>query len=181
MNTQETLAAIAGLIADHERGASFFRVEPDPLAVNIRALLNQHVAAQEAKKDSRAEWAAEVRTAATHASTIDGAAFGRRLQIVLDTAASFVEHGSDLGGGMLPLRIKHLAEATTAHAHTDVARVRAALDAADALRAAGTELFNTVGATGSRPAWKAEEALRAAFGFADPDAAPATPDPEKKE
>jgi hypothetical protein len=181
MNLQETLDAIAALVADDERGAAAFGTDVDPLTANIRTLLDQRAASQEEMKPRRAEWAAEIRSAATLAKTIDGADFGRRLELALATAASFVEHGSDLGGGMLPLRIKHLAEATIVHAHTDAARVRAAADAADALRAAGTELFNTVGATGSRPAWKAEEALRAAFSIPDPDAAPATSAPEKKE
>lgn len=181
MNTQETLAAIAGLITDHERGAQEWKTDPDPLAVNIRTLLDRHAASIEEKKASRAEWAAEVRSAATLANTIDGGAFGRRLEILLDTAASFVEHGSDLGGGMMPYRFKALAQATVEHAATDAARVHAALDATAVLHEAGNDLFRHVNATAARYCWKAEETLRAAFGFADPDAAPATSDPEKKE
>jgi hypothetical protein len=180
MNTSETLKAIADLISDHERGAVLLNIESDPLAVNIRTLLNRHVASIEEKKASRAEWATEVRSAADVANTIDGGAFGRRLEIVLDTAASLVEHGSDLGG-MLSYRIRSLAQVTTVYAHADALRVRAALDAADALGGAGNALFNAAGATPAvRRVWKAEEALRAAFGFADPDAAPAS-GPEKKE
>jgi hypothetical protein len=181
MNAQETLDAIAALIADHERGASFFRIDVDPVVASIRPLLDRHAAAQEEKKASRTAWAAEVRAAAATIDSTHGAELGYHLKLLLNTAASFVEHGNDLGGGMMAHRIKRLAQATVDYAHAESLRVRAAANAADALNAAGAELFNTVGATRSRPTWKAEEALRATFGLVDPDAAPATPDPKKKE
>lgn len=180
MNAQETLDRIAALVATHERGAAALGVDAGSLAASIRTVLDARAFAVEAKADSRAEWATEVRAAASVARERIGGDLGQRLELILNTGASFVEHGSDLGGGIMAYRFKVLAQATVVHAHTDAARVRAALDAADALRAAGELLFTTGGAPLARPAWKAEEALRAAFGFADPDAATATPDPEKR-
>lgn len=111
MNTQETLDAIAALVADHERGAAALGLDVDPLAANIRTVLDRRAAAVEAKKDTRAEWATEVRAAADVARARVGGDLGQRLDLILSTAASFVEHGSDLGGGLMPYRFKSLAEA----------------------------------------------------------------------
>lgn len=57
------------------------------------------------------------------------------------------------------------------------------LDAADALREAGNTLFHepTAPPKSTRRAWNAEDRLREHFGLPDPDAAPATSAPEKKE
>lgn len=179
---RETLDKIAALVTEWTAAATELCITPegDESMMLVKKLLDERAAEIENTADTRAAWAAEVRSGAAMATTMHDASFGRRLQIMLDAAASFVEHGSDLGGGMMPYRIKTLAQATVAHARTDAARVRVALDAADALRQAGTALFETPGAPSSRGVFKAEEALRAAFGFADPDAATATPDPEKR-
>jgi hypothetical protein len=110
MNSQEALDAIAALVADHERGAVAHQTDPDPLAVNIRTLLDRCAAARAGKPSDR-----------------------------------------------------------------DVL-----LDAADALRFAGEALFNATGvALGiTRRTWKTEDRVREHFGLPNPDAAPATPDPE---
>lgn len=178
MSTQELLDSIAALVADHERGAAAFGTDPDPLAVNIRTLLTEHAKRVEAKKDSREAWAAEVSAAADVARERIGGELGKRLELILNTGAGFVRHGSDLGGGMMSYRFKSLAEAV---ANTPAGARDAVINAAATLREGGNDLFRSGQATAARYCWKAEDALRTAFGLTDPDAAPATSAPEKKE
>lgn len=179
MSDRETLDAIAQLIDADGRPAGYRDAE-EALA-EIGKLIKARDAERESKQYTRATWATEVRAAAEVARDLPGHVdFNRRLELLLETAASFVEHGSDLGGGLMPYRFKSLAQAVYQQAEHGVIRRRVLIDAADALRDAGEALFDTAGAPSSRPVFQAEDTLRAVFALPDSDAAPVSA-PEKKE
>lgn len=178
MNDRQTLERIATLVAEHTRAAAIDG-PVDPALIEIRQVLDERAAEIERKQETRADWAAEVQDAA-NVAVATGTNLGRKLGLILDLAASFVRHGSDLGGGLMPYRFKSLAEAVKEQATEDAARRDAVINAAAVVSEAGNDLFRYGAATAARYCWKAEDGLRAAFGLKSPDAAPA-PAPEKKE
>jgi hypothetical protein len=113
MNHQDALDAIAAIVDTHHRGAAVFGAEPDTAMTAIRQILAQAAADAQPTTgalEARARWVAEVRAGARVAEEVGGE-IGHPLRLVLQTAARFVEEGSNLGGSMLPLRIKSLARA----------------------------------------------------------------------
>jgi hypothetical protein len=121
MSDRHTLDEIAALVTAHEHAADRTG-GVTVLAVGIREILNRRQAERDSKADTRALFASDMRAAAIVTDQLGerlGDDFTRALETILTTAASFVEHGSDLGGGLMPFRFRTLAQAVTALAATD--------------------------------------------------------------
>lgn len=116
MSEREALDKIAAIVEKYATYTGGLTADCD--LVEIARIIKEQRAAVEAKAETRAEWATEVEAAAKVA-TATGTNLGRKLGLLLDTGASFVRHGSDLGGGLMPYRFKSLAAAVVEQAAQD--------------------------------------------------------------
>jgi hypothetical protein len=98
----------------------------------------------------------------------------------LDAIAKIVDAHLHCEPAMAKIHALILERRATPEPEVDVQRA-AVITAAATLREAGNDSFRYSSAVAARYCWKAEDALRAAFGLVGPDAGTSTSAPEKKE